>query len=193
MDNESYFVFVFWHMQLYRSWYIRSFFGFTFLNILYFFKYSCSNIFHRRSLYTFYWNWAVVRGHCRHIAYVTFTRTCWVCICSDIELKQPQSVKDWPIPPCSVSKHTWCNGYQLHSDTRTIAPGSAAAYRLATHVRQCPNEYIPDVPHATHIQIYVHRQTSKMMRIKFQKRFSSRPIVVLPIPLKPGVKSKMKM
>ena len=49
MDNESYF-FVFWHMQLYMSWYIRSFFGFTFLNILYFFKYSCTNIFHRRSL-----------------------------------------------------------------------------------------------------------------------------------------------
>ena len=46
--------FVFWHMQLYMSWYIRSFFGFTFLNILCFFKYSCTNIFHRRSLYTFY-------------------------------------------------------------------------------------------------------------------------------------------
>ena len=29
--------------------------GFTFLNIFYFFKYSCSNIFHRRSLYTFYY------------------------------------------------------------------------------------------------------------------------------------------
>ena len=29
-------------------------FGFTFLNILYFFKYFCTNIFHRRSLYTFY-------------------------------------------------------------------------------------------------------------------------------------------
>ena len=42
-------------MQLYMSWYIRSFFGFTFLNILYFFKYSCTNIFHRRNLYTFYW------------------------------------------------------------------------------------------------------------------------------------------
>ena len=41
-------------MQLYMSWYIRSFFGFTFLNILYFFKYSCTNIFHRRRLYTFY-------------------------------------------------------------------------------------------------------------------------------------------
>ena len=36
MDNESYFCFVFWHMQLYMPWYIRSFFGFTFLNILYF-------------------------------------------------------------------------------------------------------------------------------------------------------------
>ena len=57
MDNESYFFFVFWHMQLYMSWYIRSFFGFTFLNILYFFKYSCTNIFHRRSLYTFYYNY----------------------------------------------------------------------------------------------------------------------------------------
>ena len=30
--------FVFWHMQLYMSWYIRSFFGFTFLNIFYFFQ-----------------------------------------------------------------------------------------------------------------------------------------------------------
>ena len=58
MDNESYF-FVFWHMQLYMSWYIRSFFGFTFLNILYFFKYSCTNIFHRHSLYTFYWGMGV--------------------------------------------------------------------------------------------------------------------------------------
>ena len=48
------FLCVFWHMQLYMSWYIRSFFGITFLNILYFFKYSCTNIFHRRSLYTFY-------------------------------------------------------------------------------------------------------------------------------------------
>ena len=54
-DNESFFC-MFWHMQLYMSWYIRSFFGFTFLNILYFFKYSCTNIFHRRSLYTFYSN-----------------------------------------------------------------------------------------------------------------------------------------
>ena len=56
IDDESYF-FVFWHMQLYMSWYIRSFFGFTFSNILYFFKYSCTNIFHRRSLYTFNWIW----------------------------------------------------------------------------------------------------------------------------------------
>ena len=55
MDNESFFVCVFWHMQLYMSWYIRSFFGFTFLNILYFFKDSCTNIFHRRSLYTLSW------------------------------------------------------------------------------------------------------------------------------------------
>ena len=62
MDNESYF-FVFLHMQLYMSWYIRSFFGFTFLNILYFFKYSCSNIFHRRSLYTFYFK--DTARHCR--------------------------------------------------------------------------------------------------------------------------------
>ena len=44
MDYESYF-FVFWHMQLYMSWYIISFFGFTLLNILHFFKYSCTNIF----------------------------------------------------------------------------------------------------------------------------------------------------
>ena len=46
MDNKSYFFCV--------LKYIRSFFGFTFLNILYFSKYSCTNIFHGRSLYTFY-------------------------------------------------------------------------------------------------------------------------------------------
>ena len=51
-------------MQLYMSWYIRSFFGFTFLNILYFFKYSCTNIFHRRSLYTFYFYWTrIIPSH----------------------------------------------------------------------------------------------------------------------------------
>ena len=44
MDYESY-SFVFWHMQLYMSWYIISFFGFTFLNIPYSFMYSCTNIF----------------------------------------------------------------------------------------------------------------------------------------------------
>ena len=51
-------------MQLYMFWYIRSFFGFTFLNILYFFKYSCTNIFHRRSLYTFYWKYNSKLTHC---------------------------------------------------------------------------------------------------------------------------------
>ena len=53
MDYESYF-FVFWQMQLYMSWYIRSFFGFTFLNILYFFNTLVLTSSYRRSLYTFY-------------------------------------------------------------------------------------------------------------------------------------------
>ena len=56
--SEAAFVFeiarCYFSMQLYMTWYIRSFFGFTFLNIFCFFKYSCTNIFHRRSLYTFY-------------------------------------------------------------------------------------------------------------------------------------------
>ena len=56
---------VFWHMQLYMSWYIISFFWLYlyFLNILYFFKYSCANIFHRRSLCTFYDSivWVIMR------------------------------------------------------------------------------------------------------------------------------------
>ena len=52
--------FVFWHMQLYMSWYIISFLAISFfLNSLYFFKYSCTNIFHRRSLYTFYSIWII--------------------------------------------------------------------------------------------------------------------------------------
>ena len=47
--------FVFWHMQLY-VWihHIIFWLYLYFLNILYFSKYSCTNIFHRRSLCTFY-------------------------------------------------------------------------------------------------------------------------------------------
>ena len=45
--------FMFWHMQLYVLMH-QIIFGFTFLNIIYFFKYSCTNIFHKRSLHTFY-------------------------------------------------------------------------------------------------------------------------------------------
>ena len=48
-------IFLFWHTYLCMSWYIISFFWLYlhFLNILYFFKYSCTNIFRRRSLCTF--------------------------------------------------------------------------------------------------------------------------------------------
>ena len=50
-------VHIFFHMQSYMSWYIISFFWLYlyFLIILNFFKYSCTNIFHRRSLCTFYY------------------------------------------------------------------------------------------------------------------------------------------
>ena len=49
---------VFWHMQLYLSWYIISFLALSLLleySFSYCFKYSCPKIFHRRSLCTFYW------------------------------------------------------------------------------------------------------------------------------------------
>ena len=63
-------------LQLCMSWYIRSFFGFTFLNILYFFKYSCTNVFHRRSLYTFYFigsdNCLVLSGNIHIYAFYLF-------------------------------------------------------------------------------------------------------------------------
>ena len=67
MDYESYF-FVFWHMQLYMSWNIISFFGFTLLNILHFSSTLVLTFSYRRSLYTFYstgfirnilWEWRV--------------------------------------------------------------------------------------------------------------------------------------
>ena len=48
-------LFVFWHRQLYMSWYIISFLALSLLlQYSLFFKYSCINIFHRRSLCTFY-------------------------------------------------------------------------------------------------------------------------------------------
>ena len=47
--------FVFWHMQLYVLIpHIMFWLYLYFLNILFFFKYSCTNIIHRRSLCTFY-------------------------------------------------------------------------------------------------------------------------------------------
>ena len=67
-------------MQLYMSWNIRSFFGFTFLNILYFFKYSCTNIFHRRSLYTFYLTQKLISPNLTPCS--VFPMSCW-CIASD--------------------------------------------------------------------------------------------------------------
>ena len=45
-------------MQLYMSWYIISIVGFIFTSLIMLFifiKYSCTNSFHRCSLYTFYW------------------------------------------------------------------------------------------------------------------------------------------
>ena len=46
-------------------WYIISFFGFTFLNILYFFKYSYTNIFHRRSFGSF--DGGIIPFHLKYI------------------------------------------------------------------------------------------------------------------------------
>ena len=47
--------FVFWHMKLYMSGYIISFLALSLLlTYSFFFKYLCTNIFHRRSLCTFY-------------------------------------------------------------------------------------------------------------------------------------------
>ena len=108
MDNESYF-FVFWHMQLYMSSYIRSFFGFTFLNILYFFKYSCTNIFHRRSLYTFYFMVTSLNGNIFHITGPLcgeFTGPRWIprTKASDAEL--------W----CFLLSVPWINGWVNNGD-----------------------------------------------------------------------------
>ena len=49
--------FILTYAYIYISWYITSFFGFSFTSYIFcfFFKYSCTNIFHRRSLCTFYW------------------------------------------------------------------------------------------------------------------------------------------
>ena len=68
------------------SWYIISFFGFifTFSNIvLYFFKYSCTNIFHRRSLKTFYIGFGglTVSSYIKHVMRIThlwFTAVLWI-------------------------------------------------------------------------------------------------------------------
>ena len=63
MDYDSYF-FVFWHMQLYMSWYIISFFGFTFLNIFIFSSTLVLTFSYRRNLYTFYlstWHFNTLR------------------------------------------------------------------------------------------------------------------------------------
>ena len=77
MDNISYFI-VFWHMQLYMSWYIRSFFGFTFLNCLYFFKYSSTNTFQRHSFYTFYAKPSYYNIFYLHSSIVGYASLCYI-------------------------------------------------------------------------------------------------------------------
>ena len=75
MDYESYF-FVFWHMQLYMSWYIISFFGFTLLNILHFSSTLVLTFSYRRSLYTFYsisWRDVSLWWHTRKRIYVSIS------------------------------------------------------------------------------------------------------------------------
>ena len=65
-------------MQLYMSWYIKSFFGFTFWNILNFFKYACTSISHRRSLYTFYILSSLCKTTHRHLIHINVCRvSCW--------------------------------------------------------------------------------------------------------------------
>ena len=63
LDSISSF-FVFWHMQLYVLIHHIIFWLYLYsLNILYFFKYSYTNIFHRRSLCTFYWYTRILHRH----------------------------------------------------------------------------------------------------------------------------------
>ena len=54
LDSISSFFFLCWHMQLYMSWYIISFLALSLL-LKYSLFFSCTNIFHRRSLCTFYY------------------------------------------------------------------------------------------------------------------------------------------
>ena len=68
MDNESYF-FVFWHMQLYMSIHQIIFRFYLLKYSFFFFKYSSTNIFYKRSLYTFYWAYSLLKSTSSTIAF----------------------------------------------------------------------------------------------------------------------------
>ena len=60
-------------MQLYMSWYIISFFGFTFLNIFIFSSTLVLTFSYRRNLYTFYWKVIDVDIHVDYVF-------CWMIL-----------------------------------------------------------------------------------------------------------------
>ena len=132
-------------MQLYMSWYIRSFFSFTFLNILYFFKYACTNIFHRRSFILsirvivsnhlfFYWSQIYFHSSDHHIllCYVSS----WMIYGSSMH-NIIRLVKENTLPYAWVyivsHRKTWRNGHRspLHADSIIQLPRLIFILQLA--------------------------------------------------------------
>ena len=137
MDNESYF-FVFWHMQLYMSWYITSFYGFTFLNFFFFSSTLVLTSSCRRSLYTSYLEMVQSEPLCVTWVFCHFTNhTIWIeNRCHLTRVWQSTSnlcTRSWCVHVHGVSC-TWGYGINVGmDDRRNIVDGLSTSVQNASH------------------------------------------------------------
>ena len=141
------FCFVFWHMQLYMSWYIISFFTLSLLLKYYFLKYCCTNIFHRRNICTFFWPLAMYNPFICHIMNLLWSLsdkgTCsfllgtkplwhWRKWKSGSTSKRDPRPRYRPAGKCSLYRYE-TTGQLLHSEVGSKQVGCSCAWQRSLY------------------------------------------------------------
>ena len=141
------FCFVFWHMQLYMSWYIISFFTLSLLLKYYFLKYCCTNIFHWRNICTFFWPLAMYNPFICHImnllwslsdkgtcSFLLGTKPLWHCRKwkSGSTSKRDPRPRYRPASKCSLYRYE-TTGQLLHSEVGSNQVGCSCAWQRSLY------------------------------------------------------------
>ena len=133
---------------------------FTFLNIRYFFKYSCTNIFHRRSLYTFYYMGIVMLAR-RHL-YIKSVPMCYFfsfenlhilgryihlillyqlyLFMADISVKEYSRLLDWKIKPVARTRY-FPSDNSLRNMSKRKSSQKLATYLSTRHCNHICDDY----------------------------------------------------